>query len=54
MFHPLNLNLNPIGNPMLNFSFAHNLLKLYKYHKMGMNKQIRGGFGVKEAGWTRA
>jgi hypothetical protein len=37
---------------MLNFSFGHNFLKLYKYHKMGMNKQIRCGLGVKEAGWT--
>jgi hypothetical protein len=42
----------PFGNPMLNFSFGHNFLRLYKYHKMDMNKQIRGGLGVKEAGWT--
>jgi hypothetical protein len=38
---------------MLNFSLGHNFLRLYKNHKTGMNKQIRGGLGVKEAGWTR-
>jgi len=37
---------------MLNFSFGHNFLKLYYYHKMDMNEQIKGGLGVKEAGWT--